>query len=38
MCYMRVNHIVLLKDRHMGEIHIFFIESSYSLIQSQDKL
>ena len=35
---MRVNHIVLLKDRHTGEIRVFFTESSYSLIQSQEKL
>ena len=38
MSYMRVNHIVLLKDRHTGEIRVFFTESSYSLIQSQEKL
>lgn len=36
--YMRINQIVLLKDRPTEEIQVLMVESRYGLTQSQDKL
>lgn len=37
MHYMRVNEIMLVKDRHTEETQAMLVESSYDLTQSQDK-